>query len=123
MHLRSGILACFLLIVLLVSAACQVGGSETGSGSASIIVRNKTTQAICTIYVSPSTEPNWTDQRLTLQQLAPEAEFTINVEPGSWDVRAEPCDLGDEIYEETYGIELGANDNYTWSVPANAFES
>jgi hypothetical protein len=74
------------------------------ANTATLIVANQTTQEICKLYVSPSTQIGWDGERLGgTQTIAVGESLTLaDIEPGVYNLRAETCS-GDaaERYDQT----------------------
>jgi len=82
--------------------------------AASVTVINQTGSTICYLYVSPSTSDEWgADQLGTNNVIGAGQSFTLTVQPGTYDLRAEDCE-GNALAEQ-YNVALG---QFTWTVVA-----
>ncbi len=90
--------------------------SPTPQPAASVTVVNQSSDIICFLYVSPSTSDEWGADQLGANDIIDVgASFTVNVQPGTYDLRAEDCD-GNPVAEQ-YNVVLG---QYTWTVTGSA---
>jgi hypothetical protein len=114
-----------LILIALVVASCggvrDVGGSSVGEGDHSVTFVNSTGTRICYVFVSPSSEGEWGEDRLgETGVLNAGNQFTVRVtDAGSYDLLAvletspNTCD-GDGEQIDEYGFEVDGN--VTWNV-------
>jgi serine/threonine protein kinase len=92
------------------------GTSEgTATGEASLVVRNKTGQALCVLYVREAGTSDWGNNQLgSGETIADQSEYTLNNIPaGKYDLRAESCDSG--IFAEHFDADLSGEMTWTLS--------
>jgi uncharacterized protein YraI len=108
-----------------VNVSYNKGGQRTGWVSAKFVQRgtqpvphqvtltvvNTTNDTIYLLYVSPSSSSEWGVDRLGANTILSEGEsFSLNVEPGIYDLKAENAD--GEVMDVQYNVEL--NSAYIW---------
>lgn len=72
-----------------VSGPVQTSG---GTGSSAVVVANQSSQTICYVNISPSSDSNWGPDRLgSTETIAPGASRGWSVDPGNWDMRLQDC--------------------------------
>jgi hypothetical protein len=97
--------------------AWKVEGNTTftvgGRGTVSIQTINETTQQICYVFIDPSTEEEWSVDRLgTGEVVRPDGGRFFFVAPDTYDLLAQDCDRN--TLAEEYNIQI--LDNITWRI-------
>lgn len=98
------------------------GGAGSGSGGGgdvgALVVENQSDLTICYLYVSPTTSDTWGDDMLGASgTIAPGESFTVQVDPGTYDLRVDDCE-NNSLAERT-GVDLTSG--FTWTlVPEGA---
>ena len=89
-------------------------GSGTPSDTASLVIINKTGEALCVLYVRDAGTTDWGDNQLASgKTIEDQSKFTLNNIPsGSYDLRVEACANG--IYVEHLAADL--NGQMTWTL-------
>ena len=85
-----------------------------GGSADQLLVDNTSSLDICRVFVSPTTEANWTRPQVDLDTPIPAGTSrTIAVVAGTWDLRVDPCGGGDPITR--LGENLGSG-TFTWTI-------
>jgi hypothetical protein len=93
-----------LALAATVAFASGCGDDDpTGPNTGTLRVRNQSQQTVIEIYYSACTSPEWGEDRLGADVLAPSASRDFTVAPGCWDFMAVKAD---DSTEETTGIEV-----------------
>jgi uncharacterized protein YraI len=94
-----------------VSARYVQRGTQPAPRQVTLTVVNTTGDTIYLLYVSPNTSTDWGIDRLGIDTtLSPGESFSLSVEPGVYDLKAENDDL--EILDVDYGLSLYSD--YVW---------
>lgn len=104
-----------LLILVIPALACgsSDGGSTTTSGP-SVTVINDSSEAICYLYISLSSEDTWGDDRLgSAEVLGTGDSKTVSLSAGTYDMLATDCD--DNEIDSEWEVTVGSS-GYTWRV-------
>jgi hypothetical protein len=90
-------------LALTLSAACLVrsapgpdesggSGGAGGGGAPALVIQNSSSQAICFVYFSPSSQGTWGDDRLgSSETIGAGATRGWNVPSDNYDVKLEDC--------------------------------
>lgn len=78
-----------------------------------LTVQNQSSEDICFLYVSPSTNGSWGDDKLGSDTLNAGDSFVVSVPGGTYDLKAEFCSDTDPV--EEYGVDLTSNQVWTIS--------
>ncbi|MBK8170271.1 MAG: hypothetical protein IPK60_07975 [Sandaracinaceae bacterium] len=94
-----------------VSGPVQTSG---GSGSSAIVVANQSSNTICYIHISPSSDSNWGPDRLgATETVGPGASRGWSVDPGNWDIQLQDCQHN-ELLEQRDVTVAGAGIQLTY---------
>ncbi len=115
MQMKKLLVFLFLGVLLLSTQACGDGealeGEEAAPGSgdsastSTLTVTNNTqTITICYLYISPTGEADWGEDKLQGTQVAPGEKYTLEVEPGTYDLKASDCDGTNETTREAQDL-------------------
>ncbi len=106
----------FMIVLASILAACGLqnqGGRSTGSGDHAVKFINNTGMTICYLFVSPSTDSEWGEDRLGESGILDNgSDFTVRVqEAGSYDLLAVTensegnCDsAGEQLTQQGFNI-------------------
>ncbi|MBN1953568.1 MAG: hypothetical protein JW900_00840 [Anaerolineae bacterium] len=85
------------------------GGSTTGS---QLVMINNSGSTVCYVYISPTTDTTWGDDWLGMTETVSNgSRRTFDVDPGSYDLRAEDC--SDNVLAEEYGVDISGTVEWT----------
>ena len=84
------------------------------SGPVALHVVNESSMDICYLYIAPSSEEMWGDERLGEWELIPfdEGRRAFYLEPDTYDALAEDCD-GEEMAS---AFEVDLSEDYVWTI-------
>lgn len=105
-----------VVMLLVVTLGClgssgSSGGTSSGSGNVTLTVQNQSSEDICFLYVSPTSDDTWGDDRLGSEILNAGDSFDVSIPKGDYDLRAEFCGSTDPV--EEYGVSINADKNWT----------
>lgn len=87
-----------------------------GEGNAAVVVVNDSSEGICTMNISPTTDtvwgPNWLAERERVPQDLPRI-FAVNA--GMWDLRAVDC--AGNVLKDERNVAIDAGETFEWHVP------
>jgi len=86
--------------------------SSTTTGSLKVV--NNSSYTIYYLYVSPSGATTWGSDQLSTYTILPGYSYTLNLIPGTYDMRAESTNS--TYYWQQFNIPITANNTYTWSL-------
>lgn len=105
---------------LVVGTGCIVDGgggyatqtaAPTGTGPATLAIRNVSNESVMYIYMSPCSQTTWGPDLLGSNVLPRGSQFTLsNIQPGCWDLR---CVDASGNYKEWRGQTFGAGGAYS----------
>ena len=79
------------------------GSNSSGGGGPALVIQNHSSQAICFVYFSPSSQGSWGDDRLGASEtIAAGTSRGWNVPSDSYDVKLEDC--GHNVLLDRRGI-------------------
>lgn len=85
------IAAGMLALVTLSCSVCRTGGSTSGD-SVTVTLVNNSGQAVCYVYISPTTDDTWGSDWLgSAETVAPGGRRAFSVPIGAYDLRADDC--------------------------------
>src|SRR5574341_2416994 len=95
------------LMLALAALACT-------SSTASFTVENNPSFKICELYLNPSSDSGWGENELGGETIAPGEDFTVSdVEAGTYDLRAVPCD---ETVQDVRNTDVEIDGRFTWEL-------
>jgi hypothetical protein len=105
------------MLVLALLACTGGGGTDSSTGAVQVI--NNSTVEICYIYISPSTDDTWGEDKLDdTETVSAGASRTFSgLTPGQYDFRADDCSQT-EIDSEV-GVDVPAGQTITWTFTDN----
>jgi hypothetical protein len=86
--------------------------TEAPPGTFQLQVVNESNSTVCYVYISPSDSNSWGDDWLGTETISSGEEYVFEVEPGTYDLKADDCDNVELATEE--GVEF--NEDKVWTL-------
>jgi hypothetical protein len=106
----------FLAVGVLMLSILACGSSTDATVQALTIVNNTQNITICNLYISPTGNSDWGENKLAGAQIAPGETFNIDVEPGTYDLKVSDCDSANEVTREAQDL----SGSFTWTLGQEA---
>ena len=107
----------FLAIGMLFLSILACGSSDTGSDTstdtapttasttASLKILNNTQDiTVCHLYTAPAGSGNWSEDQMQGDQIAPGADYTVTLDPGTYDLKVSDCAGANETTRQAQDI-------------------
>jgi hypothetical protein len=76
------------------------------------LINNTQNITFCYLYISPAGSGNWGENQMEGTQIAPGESFTVEVEPGTYDLKTTDCTGASELTREAQDL----NSPFEWTL-------
>jgi hypothetical protein len=110
---RSFWLVVLLVVLVIPAVACSAPSFRPAAEGPAVILKNESGTKICYVYISPTSDALWGEDRLgDLELIRNGRSRTFEVTAGQWDMMAQDCDQN----EVDVRLEQDVDGLYDWTI-------